>query len=80
MDSPADFYRRIPKKDRKKTILEELYNDTKVKKYVSPPLIRVDLSSLSIRFSKKRYGELKEINRRRLTATKHMKRLKTKKR
>lgn len=33
VDSPADFYRRIPKKDRKKTILEELYNDTKVKKY-----------------------------------------------
>ncbi|CAF3747989.1 unnamed protein product, partial [Adineta steineri] len=31
VDSPADFYRRIPKKDRKKTILEELYNDTKVK-------------------------------------------------
>jgi hypothetical protein len=34
VDNPADFYRRIPKKDRKKTILEELYNDTKVKKYV----------------------------------------------
>jgi hypothetical protein len=34
VDSPADFYRRIPKKDRKKTILEELYSDVKVKKYV----------------------------------------------
>ncbi|UJR21981.1 hypothetical protein I4U23_025049 [Adineta vaga] len=33
VDNPADFYRRIPKKDRKKTILEELYNDTKVKKF-----------------------------------------------
>ncbi len=34
VDNPADFYRRIPKRDRKKTILEELYNDTKVKKYI----------------------------------------------
>lgn len=82
VDSPADFYRRIPNKDRKKTILEELYNDAKVKKYVSS--LRRD-SALSHhhfalnRFSKKRYGELKEINRRRLTATKNMKRLKNKK-
>lgn len=62
VDNPADFYRRIPKKDRKKTILEELYNDVKVKK-----------------FSKKRYGEIKETNRRRTAALKHMKRLKNKK-
>ncbi|CAF4186343.1 unnamed protein product, partial [Adineta steineri] len=62
VDSPADFYRRIPKKDRKKTILEELYNDTKVKK-----------------FSKKRYSEIKENNRRRFSALKNMKRLKNKK-
>ncbi|CAF1129447.1 unnamed protein product [Rotaria sordida] len=62
VDSAADFYRRIPKKDRKKTILEELYNDSKVKK-----------------FSKKRYVEIKETNRRRIAAMKHMKRLKNKK-
>ncbi|CAF1120035.1 unnamed protein product [Rotaria sp. Silwood1] len=62
VDNPADFYRRIPKKNRKKTILEELYNDSKVKK-----------------FSRKRYVEIKETNRRRIAAMKHMKRLKNKK-
>ncbi|CAF0791839.1 unnamed protein product [Didymodactylos carnosus] len=62
IDSPADFYRRIPNKDRKKTILEELYSDAKVKK-----------------FSRKRYTEIKERNRRRIGATKHMKRLKKQK-
>lgn len=33
VDNPADFYRRIPNKDRKKTILEELYHDSRVKKF-----------------------------------------------
>ncbi|CAF1397317.1 unnamed protein product [Rotaria magnacalcarata] len=62
VDNPADFYRRIPKKDRKKTILEELYDDVKVRK-----------------FSKKRYVELKEKNRRRIASIQHSKRLRHKK-
>jgi len=62
VDNPADFYQRIPNKDRKKTILEELYADTKVKK-----------------FTKKRYAVIKERNRRQTAASRHMKRLKQKK-
>jgi hypothetical protein len=34
VDNPADFYRRIPKRNRHKTILEELYHDVQVKKYI----------------------------------------------
>lgn len=80
VDSPADFYRRIPKKDRKKTILEELYNDTKVKKYVIDQLkTNISMIMIFFRFSKKRYTEIKETNRRRFTALKHMKRLKNRK-
>jgi hypothetical protein len=80
VDNPADFYRRIPKKDRKKTILEELYDDTKVKKYVYGRILRRMSYPSLFRFSKKRYGEIKERNRRLFAASKHMKRLKNKKR
>lgn len=35
VDDPLDFYStRVPKKQQKKTILEELINDAKVKKYI----------------------------------------------
>ena len=60
-------------------------NSTTTRKWRSTSLLFSSRGSLSHhlfalnRFSKKRYGELKEINRRRLTATKNMKRLKNKK-
>ncbi len=41
--------------------------------------LNIKLYCLCLRFSKKRYGEIKATNRRRIAASKHMKRLKTKK-
>jgi hypothetical protein len=42
-------------------------------------VFKSNIEIILFRFSKKRYVEIKETNRRRMNALKHMKRLKTKK-
>ena len=47
VDDPLDFYTtRVPKKQQKSTILEELINDAKIKKFVENILTFFESSSI----------------------------------
>lgn len=64
VDDPLDFYSdRVPKKQQKRTILEELIEDAKVKKYINSKSFFVFKTLFHnclfvLRFAKKHYSAL----------------------